>query len=87
MQQASFNGLLKSILYIFAFYYIIKFLARLFLPHIVKKVVKKAEEQFNEQNKKYQNQSTSNTTNQKPNSDIPKATKKVGDYIDYEEVD
>ena len=42
METASFNGFLKILLYIVAFYYIFKFLARLFLPIVVKKVVEKA---------------------------------------------
>ncbi len=46
MQEASFNGLLKAIFYMIAFYYIFKFLARLFLPILVKKAVEKAGENF-----------------------------------------
>ncbi len=97
MQEASFNGLLKAVFYIFAFYYIFKFLVRLFLPVVVKKVAQKAEEQFKQQ---YQNQqSQQSTSNAAPNykSDTrgaaersgakPHETKKVGEYIDYEEVD
>ncbi len=85
MQEASFNGFLKTVLYMIAFYYIFKFLFRLFFPIVIKKVVKKAEEQFKQQ---YQNQTDDfNTTTQKPNSDKPKETKKVGDYIDYEEIE
>ena len=84
MQEASFNGLFKAILYIFAFYYIFKFLARLFLPVIVKKVAQKAEEQFKQQ---YQNQQQTENPISTANSAKPKETKKVGEYIDYEEVD
>jgi len=90
MQEASFPGFLKAILWIFAFYYIFKFLARLFLPVVVKKVAQKAEEQFKQQYQNYGNQQQQ--TNSAPNykSDIrgakPKETKKVGDYIDYEEI-
>jgi len=88
MQEASFNGLLKAVFYIFAFYYIFKFLARLFLPVVVKKVAQKAEEQFKQQyqNQQYQNQQSD--TNSAPNykSDKPRETKKVGEYIDYEEI-
>ena len=82
MQEASFNGLLKAVFYIFAFYYIFKFLARLFLPVIVKKVAQKAEEQFKQQ---YQNQQHTNAT-PTPNQDKPRETNKVGEYIDYEEI-
>ena len=54
METASFNGLLKAILYILAFYYIVKFLAKLFLPVVAKKVVEKATKQFQEQQQQYQ---------------------------------
>ncbi len=83
METASFNGLLKAIIYILAFYYIIKFLARLFLPVLAKKVVEKASQQFQQQQENYQNQNTSqNQTAQKP-----KEKKIVGDYVDFEEIE
>ena len=83
METASFNGLLKAIIYILAFYYIIKFLARLFLPVLAKKVVEKASQQFQQQQENYQNQNTNqNQTNQKP-----KEKKIVGDYVDFEEIE
>lgn len=83
METASFNGLLKAIIYILAFYYIIKFLARLFLPVLAKKVVEKASQQFQQQQENYQNQNTTqNQTAQKP-----KEKKIVGDYVDFEEIE
>ena len=39
MQTASFIGFIKALFYMIAFYYIFRFLAKLFLPLIVKKVV------------------------------------------------
>lgn len=93
MQEASFNGLFRAILWIFAFYFIFKFLARLFLPVIVKKVARKAEEQFKQQ---YQNQQTTANSSPISNSetrdvskqrgDKPRESKKVGEYIDYEDI-
>lgn len=93
MQTASFYGFIRTIFYIIAFYYIFRFLARLFLPLLLKKVVEKAGENFQQQQQRYQqgnwNQSqandeiiynTSNTKN-------PRETKKVGDYVDYEEIE
>jgi hypothetical protein len=60
-----------------------KFLARLFLPVIAKKVVEKASQQFQQQQENYQNQNTNqNQTNQKP-----KEKKIVGDYVDFEEIE
>lgn len=83
MQEASIPGFIKTLLWIIAIYYILKFLARLFFPLMMRKVVEKAEEQFKQQ---YQNQYDT-TAFQQSKSDKPRETKKVGEYIDYEEVD
>jgi len=90
MQTASFNGVLKTIFYFIAFYYVFKFLARLFLPIMVKKVVEKAGESFQQQQNQYNNQNTQNKeefVNTSSNSTKPKETKKVGEYVDYEELE
>ncbi len=58
---------------------------RLFLPLLAKKVVEKASEQFQQQNQ--QNQQNYTNPAQTPNSDKPRETKKVGEYIDYEEIE
>ena len=95
MQEASFSGLIKAICYIIAFYYIFKFLARIFLPVLVKKAVEKAGENFQRQQQYSQDnswQKTRNTTNDEiiintANAKNPRETKKVGDYVDYEEID
>lgn len=92
METASFGGLLKTLFYIFLFYYLAKFLVRLFLPIVVKKVVEKAGENFQKQ---YQNNHQQNpfgfTSEENFNSTSknskPRETKKVGEYIDYEEID
>jgi hypothetical protein len=54
MQTASFTGFIRILFYILAFYYIFKFLAKLLLPLIVKKVVKAGEnyQQQQERHKK-----------------------------------
>ena len=93
MQDASFAGFIKTLIYVVAIFYIVKFLARLFFPVLVKKVVEKAEENFqnqqqNAQNSSWQKQPKSNdviidTSNAKKS----RQTKKVGDYVDYEEID
>ncbi len=89
MQIASFTGFIKALFYMIAFYYIFRFLAKLFLPLIVKKVVEKAGQTMQQQQqdtwKKTQTKeevvyNTGNTKN-------PRETKKVGDYVDYEEID
>ncbi len=92
METASFSGILETLCYIIAFYYVFKFLARLFLPILVKKVVEKAGANFQQQ---YQSQYNSNTSTSNqdefstpsPKSDKPRETKKVGEYVDYEELE
>lgn len=92
METASFSGILKTLCYIIAFYYVFKFLARLFLPILVKKVVEKAGANFQQQ---YQSQYNSNTSSSNQDefstpsakSDKPRETKKVGEYVEYEELE
>ncbi|MFD1604938.1 DUF4834 family protein [Flavobacterium artemisiae] len=99
MQEASMSGL-RWILGIIAFYYIFKFLARIFLPVLVKKAVENASENFQRQQQQYQqnyNQANSWQNTQTNNNDEiiintanakkPRETKKIGDYVDYEEID
>ena len=81
METASMPGLIKTLLWIVAIYYIVKFLARLFLPVVAKKVVEKATEQFQQQQQQQQQQKT-----QQNKTDKPKEKKIVGDYIDFEEI-
>jgi len=94
MQEASFSGLIKAIVYMIAFYYIFKFLARIFLPVLVKKAVEKAGENFQRQQQYTQDNTWQKTrTNNDEiiintaNAKNPRETKKVGDYVDYEEID
>ena len=93
MQYASFSGFIRTLFYIIAVYYILKFLARLFLPLIVKKVVEKAGENMQKQAQQGQGNHWQKTANNQEviyktdASKNPKETKKVGDYVDYEEID
>jgi hypothetical protein len=93
MQTASFTGFIKALFYMVAFYYIFKFLAKLFLPLLVKKVVEKAGQNFQQQQQYSQDNSWKKTQNQDEviyntaNAKNPRETKKVGDYVDYEEID
>ncbi|WP_269240068.1 DUF4834 family protein [Flavobacterium limnophilum] len=93
MQEASFPGFIRAIVYIIAFYYIFKFLARLFLPILVKKAVEKAGENFQRQQQYAQGNSWQKTPNNDEiiidtaNAKKTRETKKVGDYVDYEEID
>ena len=93
MQTASFTGFIKTLFYILTFYYIFKFLAKLFLPIIVKKVVEKAGENLHQQQQRQsqnswqRNQEDQTVIYNTDNVKKSRETKKVGDYVDYEEID
>jgi len=93
METASFTGLVRIIGGFIIFYYGFKFLAKLFLPVLVKKVVQKAGENFQQQQRYSQDNSWQKTSAKDEiiyttaNAKNPKETKKVGEYVDYEEID
>ena len=88
METASFSGFIETICYILMFYYVFKFLARLLLPIMVKKVVEKAGQNFQKQ---YQNQQNPNNQEEKVSNTAsaskPRETKQVGEYVDFEEIE
>ena len=91
METASFGGFIKILFYIIVFYYVFKFLARLFLPMLIKKAVQKAGENFQQQQQRYA-QGQNPTINDDSRYDTtrsakPKENKKVGEYVDYEEIE
>ena len=87
MQEASFNGFVKMIFSLIIFYYVVKFLAKLFLPILVKKAVEKAGEKFQQNQNSNTNQNNQDEVIVNTNSDKPRETKKVGEYVDFEEID
>lgn len=92
LEQASFNGFLKTLFIIVMLYYLFKFAFRLFAPILINKAIKKAEQTFRhnfEQQNSYQNTAENDTTinSNTSKSKYPREKKKVGEYIDYEEVD
>lgn len=89
MQEASFQGFFKTIIYIIGFYYLVKILARIFMPIIMKKAMDKAQENFNRHYQQGNFNHGTTTQNQEPEKqtrDFKKPTKQVGEYVDYEEV-
>lgn len=85
MQIASFQGVIKTIFYFIVFYYIIKFVMRFLAPILLRKAMEKAQQSFKQQ-QSYQPPAPSQTTFETPNSAKPRETKKVGEYIDFEEI-
>ncbi|MDN3493057.1 DUF4834 family protein [Winogradskyella bathintestinalis] len=89
-------GLLRTILIILLVYFGFKILARLFAPLLMRFVAKKAEQKFGEQFGGFQNanqkrqqqkQKEGETVIDKMPHQNQKSNDKVGEYVDYEEVD
>jgi len=88
MQTSDFGSFIRTIVWIVGIYYVIKFLSRLFLPLMIKKVVEKAGQNFNQQyNQNYQSQSNDEIIYDTKKTTKPRETKIVGEYVDYEEID
>lgn len=90
MVTASFTGLLKTIFWIIIIYYAIKFAIRLLAPVLVQQMVKKAGQSFQQHHEQFnqqQQQAYSNTHAQQANTNKPHEKKKIGEYIDFEEIE
>lgn len=90
MLEASFTGLLRTILIIVLFYYVFKFVARLLFPVFFNKLMKNMERKVREQ-QGYQEPDTNvnvgETTIERAPRSNHKNDKNIGEYVDYEEVD
>jgi len=86
-------ALLKTILILLLIYYGIKILARLFAPKIVNYAAKKTEAHFRSkfgdafQQHTAKSEQEGDVIIQKRNTKKSNPQKKVGDYIDFEEID
>lgn len=93
METASMPGLLKVIFTIIIIYYITKFLMKLFLPVMAQQVVRKAQENMENQRRFYEEQQRGQSYNQQQHTgnnqqqQKPKDKPVVGEYIDFEEID
>ncbi len=91
LQQASLNGFIRTVLIIVAVWYAFKILMRLLAPYLMRKVVQKAESNFRQQyEQQFGNTQNQNTNSQHKDSSKEqplRSTKKVGEYIDYEEIE
>ena len=84
-------GLIRTILIILIVYYAFRFLARLFAPYLMKRMVSKMQEKAQQQ----YNQQKQNSTTVKDGETVidrrPGTAKQgndtVGEYVDFEEID
>ncbi|SDS45757.1 protein of unknown function [Formosa sp. Hel1_31_208] len=91
LQEASLTGFLRTILIILLVYYGIKILSRIFAPYLVRYMSKKMQEKFGgqfqqQQDPRPQHKEGETVIDKVPNRDSS-SNKKVGEYIDYEEID
>lgn len=87
MVTASFVGILRTLAIIILTYYAIKFLLRLLAPYIMQKVVKKAEQSFHQQQQQFNQRQDTAQQSSTLEKEKKKKTEKVGEYIDFEEID
>ena len=86
-------GFFTTILIILLVYYLFKILIKLFAPKILNYAGKKAEKHFREKFEGFGNQEQTRTTTEgdviidSSTTKKTKASNKVGEYIDFEEID
>jgi predicted Holliday junction resolvase-like endonuclease len=84
MEMASAWGFVRTLLIIILCYYAFKFLMRIFAPILMQKAVSKMQQKMQEQYRQQQEQQQDRTSQSQQS--MPKEKKKVGEYIDYEEI-
>jgi len=94
LYTADFFGFIRTLFIIVLLYYLFKFAFRLLTPILVNKLAKKAQENFRQQQetfyRQYQNQNQENQSQQTNNPNKKqelREKKKVGEYIDFEEIE
>lgn len=88
MQQAGPMNFFRTIIIIILIYYIFKFLAKLFAPYLMKKMVNKMQEKAQGQHQHSNpNVKEGETIIDKKPVKSNQSNNSVGEYVDYEEVD
>ncbi|NQW35812.1 MAG: DUF4834 domain-containing protein [Flavobacteriales bacterium] len=80
-------GLLRTLLVFLAIYYVLKFLSRYIFPFILKKAVSKVEKNMKEKYTQPQDSSKVGETTVEFAPEPTSHNNKVGEYVDFEEVD
>lgn len=84
MQEASFMGLIRTLLIIMAVYYVIKYFMKYIAPVLLVKYVQK---QTGQQVKREPVAKEGTTTIDKKPQEKSRINDNVGEYVDYEEVE
>ncbi|MFN0730029.1 DUF4834 family protein [Polaribacter gochangensis] len=82
-------GLLRTIAIILLVYYVFKYLAKLFAPYLMKRMVSKMQEKARNQHQNQQepNVKVGETIIDKKPGNKNQSNNSVGEYVDYEEVE
>jgi len=85
--EASMIGIFRIILYVLLFTFIIRLVARLALPYVVKKASARMQDRMDEMQRQRQNaeRPEGHVTVEKKSTSSP-TKKEDGDFVDYEEV-
>ena len=91
MQEASISEVIRVILIILLIYFglklILRWLGPLLLRYILRKVGKKFEQKFTQQDPGRRKEKEGDVSIEKKPKNARKTKKDVGEYIDYEEID
>jgi len=91
LQTASLMGFLRTILIILLVYYGVKILVRFFTPYLVRYMSGKVKERFGGQFQQQTNQKPPQNEGETVIDKVPRSSKnsneKVGEYVDFEEID
>tara|TARA_B100000767_G_C19280492_1_gene335231 strand:- start:179 stop:451 length:273 start_codon:yes stop_codon:yes gene_type:complete len=82
--------LLNFLFWFFVLSYIIKFLSRIFLPIFVKRFIRKSSQRFGQQFNNMNRQGTKSNEGEvtiESKKTKSKLSDKVGEYVDFEEID
>ena len=86
-------GLIKFLFWVFFISYLLKILARIFTPLLMKRFAHKMQDRFQQKfNQQYPNQQKpqqeeGKVTLEKTNTSIKTKSDDIGDYVDFEEVE
>lgn len=85
---AEIPNFLKTFAIILMVYFGLRFLGKLLWPYLVKYITKKAGQKMENAFKGFQQQAQQSQQATAPTKDVPKkASKVVGEYVDYEEIE
>lgn len=87
MEYASLTGFVRTLLIIIAVLLAMRVITRMLLPYLLRHLARKAENHINSQMESMRRQQESTTQAPPQNVTSTNKKEKVGEYIDFEEID